>query len=137
MLRSELSGKVTAQRKSDEMDAVESERIEQFHVVHHIIMERIHFRIIAGFAEAGVIGMDDVKTVGPGLRDFEAMKRPGTVQEKERLAGPACVDDGVDAVDLEGLLCQFGHGVSPDLIPPRSWRHGSWSPERAASLLQR
>src|SRR5580704_5406636 len=85
-----LGGKMrrqkAAQREADKMDLVDAKRIEQTDVMHNVIVERIHRRIVTRFAKSGMVGVEDAELVRPRLGEFVAVERARPVQEEQRLA---------------------------------------------------
>ena len=52
LLRGEMRGEQAAEREADQMDLVDPERVEQLDVVHDVVVDRVHRRIVARLAEA-------------------------------------------------------------------------------------
>src|SRR5580692_20939 len=99
------------------MDLVDAKRIEQTDVMHNVIVERIHRRIVTRFAKSGMVGVEDAELVRPGLREFVTVERARPVQEEQRLALACGVEDRVDAVDVQRLFLEVDHWLPPRIIP--------------------
>src|SRR5665213_2124578 len=95
------------------MHLVYSKRVEQVDIMHDIVVERIHRRIVARFAKSGMVGMDDAEFVRPGLGEFIAVKGARAMQEEQRLAFAGGIKNRIDAVDLQRLFLEVDHRFLP------------------------
>ena len=75
VLHGELGGDVAAEREPDQVDLVEPEEVEQLDIVHDVVVDVVHRRIVGGFAEARMKRKMDPELVGPGLGELEAVER--------------------------------------------------------------
>ena len=110
VLHGELGGDVAAEREPDQIDLVEPEEVEQLDIVHDVVVDVVHRRIVGGFAEARMKRKKDPELVGPGLGELEAVERAGPMQKQQRLPAAGGQQDDLHPVDGVRLAFEFGHG---------------------------
>src|SRR4029079_5331149 len=99
MLDGETGGEPAAEREPDQVDLVETERIEQIQIVHDVVMDAAHRRIVVGFAESGMERNDDTEFLRPWQSKIDPMPNSGAVKEHERRPAAGAKDDGLYAID--------------------------------------
>src|SRR5262245_59435774 len=99
MLGGETRGEPAAEREADQIDLVESERIEQIQIVHDVVMDAAHRRIVVGFAESGMERNDDAEFLRPWQSKIDPMPNSGTMKEHQRRPAAGGKHAGLYAID--------------------------------------
>src|SRR5262245_43537516 len=111
-----LRAEIASHRKPDEVQRIDLQSVEQFKIVHHIIVNVRECRIVAGFTEARMIRDDDTEFVGPGFREIETVYCAGAVEYHERFTFAGGVHHGLHAVDRQFFAHEFAHCTPPDVL---------------------
>src|SRR5262245_1928347 len=96
------------------MHRIDFQRIEQFEVVHDVILNIRERRIVTGFAKTWVIWNDDAKLFSPMFCKFETIHSAGAMKQHERFTLSCGVDNGLHAIDGQLFAYELAHCTPPD-----------------------
>ena len=109
MLGGELRGHPAAQREADQVEPLQSQRVEQVQVMHDIVLHLVDRLVVAGLRKARMERDDDPEMLHPGLGELPAVEGAAPVQEDQGLALAAAQDHRLHAVDGVFVTREFCH----------------------------
>jgi hypothetical protein len=118
VLHGEFGSEITAERKPHEPNPVETERVEELQIVHHVVVQIGHCRVVSGFAEPWMKRDENTKSFGPGLGKLEAVECSRAMQEHQRFAATGREHDDPHAAYGVNFAVKF-HRVQPSYSAAR------------------
>ena len=99
VLHREVRREKPAERKSDQMEFVEAERVKQVEIMHDVIVHLVHRRVVVLLAKARMKRDDDAEFLRPGNGEIDAVPNAGAVQKHQWLALARAEHGRFEAVD--------------------------------------